>query len=148
MEMTVVTLLFQGIPEIIALVIFILAFNDDLKEWKKGVVIGIILAVLIFFIRKLQLSFGFHTFLAASICFIIMYLLFNIDIIRLIKGLLIGTILVFIGEEVSFGFLLILNFAPQEIMNNKFLWILSGWLNFIFLMIITLLLYIKNKKKC
>ncbi|MDK2986698.1 MAG: hypothetical protein PWQ96_2342 [Clostridia bacterium] len=148
MEIPFISLIFQGIPEMIAFSILILTINNDLKEWKKGIVMGIFLAFTMYFIRKLPLSFGIHTLTFASLTVIIFKIVFDYNVLTLIKSILLGVILLLIGEALSFTFLIkVLGYNMSEIVDNNFLWVASGWPQIFLLLFVSYLFYLRNTKK-
>ncbi|MBZ4688570.1 MAG: hypothetical protein JG764_2203 [Clostridiales bacterium] len=147
MEIPFISLIFQGIPEMIAFSILILTINNDLKEWKKGILVGIFFAVALFFIRKLPISYGIHTLLITFLAVIVFKNFFDFNIFVLIKSILLGEVLIFIGEMISFAFLSkVLGYNISELVDNHVLWVVSGWPQ-IFLLLFVSYLFRNTKKR-
>lgn len=148
LEIPFISLIFQGIPEVVALSILILVVNGDLKEWKKGVVVGVFLAIAVFFIRKLPISFGIHTLIFTLLATIVFKKIFDFNLLILIKTIFLGEVLIFAGEAISFTFLTrVIGYHMSDILNNYFLRVASGLFQILLLLFASYLFYLRNTKK-
>lgn len=147
MEIPFLSLLLQGIPEMIAFSIFVLAMNGDLKNWKKGVVVGVSLAITVFLIRKFPVSYGLHTLILMMLSTVLFKILFNFDLIKIIKSILICAIILGIGEVSSYLiFINLFGYSAQELTGNIVVWIVSGWPQIILLLVFAYIFYAKGSK--
>lgn len=72
MKISFVSLLFQGIPEITAIVILAFVIAEIPLKWYKAFLIGTILAFCMYVVRLLPIPFGFHSILLLFLLFIVL----------------------------------------------------------------------------
>lgn len=147
MENSVLALFLQAIPEAIAFSMLVLAMNKDMQNWKEAVLVGVILALVLYFIRMLPISFGIHTLIFIGLAIIAYNMVLNIKFTTVVKAVLLGTLLVVVGEALSFFVIVkVMGFTFEELTSSAFLWIISGWLHIIMMFLAAYLLY-KNAGK-
>lgn len=73
MKIPFLALLFQGIPEQIAVVALAFVIAKIPLEWKKIVPIGAALAVSSYFLRLLPITFGVHTIIIMGLLFLLLF---------------------------------------------------------------------------
>ena len=148
MENSVLALFLQAIPEGIAFSVLVLAMNKDVKNWKEVVLVGVILALILHFIRMLPLSFGIHTLLFIGLAIISYNLVLNIKFITVVKAVLLGTLLVIVGEALSFFIIVnVMGFTFEELASSAFLWIISGWVHIIIIFMVAYFLFKKGMRE-
>jgi hypothetical protein len=72
MNIPFVSLLFQGIPEITAVVILAFVIARVPLKWNKALLLGTILAFCVYVVRLLPIPFGSHTILLLFLLFIVL----------------------------------------------------------------------------
>lgn len=121
--------LIQGIPESSGIVAFSLALLRVPLRWKRIILVGTVLALIIFAVRSLPFILGIHT--AAAIFFLV---------IVINRATHLPVTKIFISVFVSFSTLLLLEFVIMGIFfaatgfdpnstiveNDNVLWVLSG----------------------
>lgn len=146
MENSVLALLLQAVPEMIAFSMLVLAMNKDMKNWKEAVLMGVILALVLHFIRMLPLSFGIHTLIFIGLAIISYNLVLNINFTTVVKAVLLGTLLVIVGEALSFLIIVnVMGFTFEELTSSAFLWIISGWVHIIIIFMVAHFLFKKGR---
>ncbi|UMZ74242.1 hypothetical protein [Natranaerofaba carboxydovora] len=142
MEMTLPVLFFLSIPEMIALSLFVLALNKSLNYWKKGVIVGVFLALTVYCLRLIPITFGVHTLILISLSVTIFFIVFNLNLIKTILSVLLGQLIIIIGE--FFSIVIIpnrLGISNEDIFENSVLWITFGWFSVILVIIVTFIIY-------
>ncbi|WP_028308724.1 hypothetical protein [Desulfitibacter alkalitolerans] len=148
MENSVLALFLQAIPEGIAFSVLVLAMNRDMKNWKEVVLVGVILALILHFIRMLPLSFGIHTLIFIGLAIITYNLVLKINFTTVVKAVLLGTLLVVVGEALSFLIIVkVMGFTFEELTSSAFLWIISGWVHIIIIFIVAYFLFKKGGRE-
>ncbi|MBS3969315.1 MAG: hypothetical protein KGZ94_04265 [Clostridia bacterium] len=148
MENSVLALFLQAIPEMIAFSMLVLAMNRDMKNWKEAVLMGVILALALHFIRMLPISFGIHTLIFIGLAIISYNLVFKINFTIIVKAVLLGTLLIVFGEALSFLLIIkVLGFTFEELTSSAFLWITSGWLHIIMTLVVAYFLFKKGRRE-
>ncbi|MCR6546251.1 hypothetical protein [Dehalobacterium formicoaceticum] len=128
MEMSVFRLIFYGIPEYIALVALAYAIARINFEWPRIALIGVFLAFTTFLIRLLPITFGVHTLIIVGLFTFYLTVYAKIDVLRSVSTVLITYfMLVFIEAGSRSLTLSLLNLSMDEVKNNDFLIIVTGW---------------------
>ena len=150
-EDTVLTLFLQAIPEMIAFSLLVVVITKDLKNWKKAVLVGVILVVALHFIRMVpDVVFGVHTIIFMCLAVILYRLVLNVHVAKIIVAMILGLLVIFAGEALTF--LVIIGFTGlsiDEIMSDTYWRLASGWSHIIMMFAITYFLYrriIKEKR--
>ena len=86
MASEVVRFIIHTLPECIIWAIFILAVINRLEEWKKGIFIGLLIAVVTIIVRPL-VGIGPHVFVMFLVIFVLFYFFFKPSIFAVIKGI-------------------------------------------------------------
>lgn len=94
-------LVFQSIPESIVLVVLGLGLLGEYPGIPSIVVIGVIGSVTSYFIRRLPLEFGVHTFLSIIVLAVLMRFILKIAVSKGILAAFLGILAVGIIESVS-----------------------------------------------
>ena len=142
MEITLPVLFFLSIPEMIAFSLFVLTINKSLKHWKKGVIIGVFLALAVYCLRLIPITFGVHTLILISLSVTIFFIVFNLNLIKTILSVLLGQLIIIVGE--FFSIVIIpnrLGISNEYIFENCVLWIAFGWFSVILVIIVTFILH-------
>ncbi len=105
MKIPLLALLFQGIPEQIAVITLALILARTRLEWKKIVLLSIILAFTAYFVRMFPITFGIHTIILIGLLFVFLIQLFQTSVIVALKSSLISMLILIIVEYVSFTIL-------------------------------------------
>ncbi|NPV93318.1 MAG: hypothetical protein HPY50_21370 [Firmicutes bacterium] len=147
-ELNLLNLFLQGIPEAIAMVAVIFAINNFQFDWKKIILIAVLQGFTIYLVRKLPLTYGIHPpIVILSITIYILLFSKNSFIRILIPSCL--TFLALAGMEtiVTLPILSILGISVEEASKNNLLWILMGWPQIIGLSIIAFFINRSNRER-
>ena len=141
-------LFLMAIPEMIAFSLLVVVITKDLKNWKKAIFVGVVLAVALHFIRMLPIAFGVHTSLAMILAVTLYKIALDTDLAMVMKAVIIGTLLIALGEFLfyllSIGFV---GLAFEEIGNSIFWRIVLGYFPIVFLILGTTYLLFRKKNK-
>ncbi|NLT95017.1 MAG: hypothetical protein GXW85_05695 [Clostridia bacterium] len=120
LELPLMGLIFQGIPEQIGVVMVAFAIANLPFNIKKIFFSGSILAICAYFIRMLPITFGVHTVVLVGLLIFILYRFGNVNINASIFSVLISFLLLIIYEMLSFS--VIVNrtgLSYEEILMNQ-----------------------------
>ncbi|ATW24585.1 hypothetical protein [Candidatus Formimonas warabiya] len=127
MKLTLWGLLFQGIPECIALVTLVFVIAKARIDWKKIVLLGVLIGCVFYVLRMLPITFGIHTIVGIGLLIFLLTFLEKIDLVRAIIAVLLGNAFLILAETVCFwGINVIFHLPWDEISNNQFLMTLTG----------------------
>ncbi|ATW24586.1 hypothetical protein [Candidatus Formimonas warabiya] len=127
MKMTLLELLFQGIPEQISLVLLTFLISKAKVDWKRIVVMGIFMACFIYLIRLLPITFGVHTIIAIALLIFIMVYLEKISLVRSVISVILVYVFLIFAETICFRMISTLfQLSWDQIRNNEILMIISG----------------------
>ena len=146
-KLSFISLIFQAIPEGIALTALVFAFLKLKLNWTQVAFIGILFGLVSFSIRYLPLSFGVHT----VILIFLLSLLIKIKTDKQISLILIQVILSFvilaIGELVLVGGLLAVTKLPwEQVENSQWLRVFFGLPHILLMLVIALVKNLANSK--
>lgn len=101
LQLTFLELFIRAIPECLLFVFAVYAFSNTKIDKRKYFIASATLAVTIFIIRELPISYGVHTLLNIMALIIIATTINKIDIIKSIKSGIITAVLLFVCEGVN-----------------------------------------------
>ncbi len=137
MEMSLFRLIFYGIPENIAIVAIAFALAKAKFEWKRIVLMGILMALTAYVIRLIPVTFGVHTIVCLGLLVFLLSYFAKVDLTRTITSVLITYIILALVETISRSILLkLLNWSIEDVMNNELLITLTGLPEVVLLFII------------
>lgn len=140
MKLPIIQWLLQGIPESLALAAFGLALAKEKLEIRKITIMGIILAVFLYIIRLLPLTFGVHSILSMFSLALLLTFFIKIRFSRSLLYALIVIITLAAAETVFFSLIFsITGISYEELAKNIFLYIAGGWPQIILIFILALL---------
>jgi len=127
MKISLVSLIFQGIPESIALVVLAFFVAKAKVKWPMAILLGGILAVSAFFIRMLPVTFGLHTIVNIVLLLLFVTYFGRVNLISATVAVFLSFfILVFVETVIHYAMYSILNLSFEEISKNQVLMIISG----------------------
>lgn len=139
MKLPVLLWLLQGIPECLGDITLALALAGEKLDIRKIAPLGIILAVIMYAVRLLPLSFGVHSIFFMFVIAILLNLFIKV---RFSKGLLSALIVVITLAAAEAVFLTLMlsltGLSYEEHAGNMFLYIVGGWPQVILLFILAL----------
>lgn len=127
MEIPLLALLFQGIPESIG--IALLAYVIAGVPLKKGriVVLGLIYAFSAYFIRLIPATFGVHSIFLLGIMFIYLIKVEACSVLTALKAGLVSQVVLIVIETIFLSINMSLTgLPPEELLNNIILRIITG----------------------
>ena len=132
---SILLILFRSIPEMIAFSLIVLVMTKDAKNWKRAILIGVILAVIGYF--DVQIT------AIMALALALFHLALDAKITRVIGGVLLGAALLIIGNLLfTFVFaVFFLEFTLEMITNNTFFHIVLGWPNIILMLVVAYILF-------
>lgn len=105
MEIPLIALILQGIPEQIALVTLTFVLARVRLEWKNIVMFGILLAFTAYVLRLLPITFGIHTIIIMGMLFVFSIHFYQAPLLTSLKASLLGMLVLIIVEFVCFTLL-------------------------------------------
>ncbi|KUO64103.1 MAG: hypothetical protein APF84_08315 [Gracilibacter sp. BRH_c7a] len=108
MRIPLLALIFQGIPEQIAVVTLVFVLTRIRLEWKKIVLFGIILAFAAYVLRLFPITFGIHTIVLIGLQFVFLVQLYQAPVIIALRGTLIAFLIFIVIEYICFTLLIYL----------------------------------------
>lgn len=138
MEMSLLRLIFYGIPESIALVALAFAIAKAKFEWKIIVFMGVILACTAYVLRRIPITFGVHTIVCIGLLILLLNYFAKVDLTRSITSALLTIIVVSIVETASRMITIkLLDWSIEEVMKNELLITVTGIPEVIFLFLVS-----------
>ena len=126
MEMSFAALIFQGIPEMIAVATLGFSMAKLDLAWRRIVIIGCAMGLLAFIIRLLPVTFGVHTIVLLVMIIISLNKFGATHFVAIISGLLSFLTLVICETLVSLVIFGIFELSPVVVAQNDFLKIITG----------------------
>ncbi|AFM42316.1 hypothetical protein Desaci_3426 [Desulfosporosinus acidiphilus SJ4] len=118
-SMPFISLIFQGIPEQIALTVLAFTIANAKMKWPKIVTIGTCLAIAAYLVRKLPVPFGLHTIILIILLFLFLVFWAKGDIAISFLGSTLGFLILIGYELVCVSTLIkIFNIDPDTLMTN------------------------------
>lgn len=141
MNIPLLALLLQGIPEQIAVVTLSFVIARIPLNWKKIVGIGLILAFLAYLIRLTPIAFGVHIIILVILLSSMLFKISNGNLSLSLIASLVSFLTLAFFELVSLSLsMLLFHLTPTELYTNELLRIILGEPHVIFLLIFTFLL--------
>lgn len=106
MKIPLIALILQGIPETIAVATLAFVIARIPLEWKKLVLIGVILAFTSYVLRLFPITFGIHTILSIGLLFILLIKLGRSNINTALISSLLSYLAIIITETVCVSILM------------------------------------------
>lgn len=148
MELTVIKLVFQALPESIALISLSFAIIGLKLELKNVLMVGITQTIAAYLVRLANLTFGVHTVILIVILATLLNLIMKVKLSRSMLSALLSIVLLAVSETVLVLILLqVTGFQIEQVTQNTVIWILFGWPHIIFLFILAMLINIWRKKR-
>ncbi|MGI6712658.1 MAG: hypothetical protein ACOX4L_08080 [Bacillota bacterium] len=142
MKMTLIRLVLQGIPENIALVTLGFVLVKAKIEWKKIIVLGVILAISAFLVRLLPITFGLHTIINIILMVGFLNYFAKADITKsVVVSLACYIILILLETIIGYIIISFLDISLKTVLKNDFLVVLWGILQVICLFLISHIIY-------
>ncbi|WP_206811063.1 hypothetical protein [Paradesulfitobacterium ferrireducens] len=127
MNIPILALIFQGIPEQIALVTLAFVIKRMPLKWKLIVPIGLVLAIVSFLIRLLALPFGLHTIFIVILLFISLIWAGKGDISLSLLASLLSVLALILFESLSLSILMpLLGITSESLLTDFVLRIFLG----------------------
>jgi hypothetical protein len=148
-NISLLSAIFQGIPESVALAFLALVLLKVRLDWKVIFIIGIIHTCAAYIIRMLPFAFGVHTvLLVLTLSFVVMFFTKK-DIIEVVPMVLIVFILLITYEFVAFSLITnMLNVSFEMLFENEFIRIFIGFPQTLLLFLTGLIvLYIRKQRR-
>lgn len=102
MEIPLPSLIFQGIPEQIAIVTLALVIVDIPLKCNKVILTGITLAFIAYILRLFPITFGVHTIILMVLLFIMMIRFYQAPLLISLRAILISFFVLIIVEYICF----------------------------------------------
>jgi hypothetical protein len=146
MKIPLLALIFQGIPEQIAVATLAFVIANIPLSWKKIMVIGVILAVSSYLIRLMPITFGIPTVLLMGVLCILLLLLGKSNLNSSLLASLLSFLSLIIAETVAVAIQTnLLKISIEAILNNLTLRIITGYPHILIILGLAAIIYkIKN----
>lgn len=142
MKIPLLALIFQGIPEQIAVVTLAFVLAKVPLRRNRIVLTGICLAFTVYVVRLFPISFGVHTFILTGLLFIYLSQVENVGIVTSLKACLITMLILIITETVCFTILMSMFQITSEIMTtDTTVRIITGWPQVLILFLLAFILH-------
>jgi len=143
MKIPLISLIFQGIPEMIGLCAVSFSMLNLKLEWKKIVPMGIILALSAYFVRLLPITPGIHTFILIIFLVTALRIVTQHTLTKIFYAVFIASIILAVAEFVFNQLIIIaLNINYEKAMSDPIIWTFMGLPQIIILFTVALT---KNK---
>ena len=148
MRIPVLALIFQGVPEQVAITALACVLVKAKLHWKKIVPLSVILVGINYFLRLLPIAFGIHTLALIVLLIIFMILWLKIDLLRAIIGSLVSYLTLIIVETACLAVIVpMFKITPEVLGTNWVVRTLVGIPQLILLSLITFLIHKLRVKK-
>ncbi|KJS21048.1 MAG: hypothetical protein VR72_12050 [Clostridiaceae bacterium BRH_c20a] len=145
MVMSFKQMIFFGIPEGISVALFAFVLSKAELEWKKIILIGVVLPFTAYLLRLLPITFGVHTIVYMGVLFFMLNRSGNVDIMSSTLNSIITMLTLIILEVVtSLGIMNLFKISPVEIEKNILLNMLVFYPHVIIMFILSYILRIKG----
>ncbi len=149
MMTSIISILLQHTPQAIAILLLSIVFLNKEIRWKSIILLGLFSAIVVFFVRSLQITFGIHSIIFILIFTIGINFLYSSKFIETLISVIKSFIILAIYEVVIlnlYAYLNIFNFRIENI-DNQPIMKSALMLPTVILVLITALLlyYYKNK---
>jgi len=142
MKIPVLALIFQGIPEQIAIITLACVLVNAELIWKRIVPISVVIVAINYFLRLLPITFGVHTVILIGLLVVFMATSLKIDIIRAIIGSLVSYLILIIVETLCLAVIIpMFGLTPEAIITDWIVRTLVGLPQLILLLVIAFLIH-------
>jgi len=142
MKIPVLALIFQGIPEQIAIITLACVLVNAELIWKRIVPISVVIVAINYFLRLLPITFGVHTVILIGLLVVFMATSLKIDIIRAIIGSLVSYLILIIVETLCLAFIIpMFGLTPEAMITDWIVRTLVGLPQLILLLVIAFLIH-------
>ncbi len=133
--------LFQGVPELLALTALAIVLGGKKLEWKSTLTIGLALAVLVFLVRLLPVTFGIHFVIFLVILAALLHMRLKIKFSRCLLISLVAGLMLAVSETICVSLLTLATGIPYQQASEDFiLQFVFGWPHIILLFLLALAL--------
>ena len=125
-----VLFLMQGIPESMGLIAITMALAGSPLRWGRIMAAGTVMALIIYLIRLLPITFGLHTVAAMLLLALFIIKTTNVPATSIFLGIFAGCAILAILETAIFeAFVFFTKADPGKVISNKLLWTELGMLH-------------------
>ncbi|RNC29843.1 MAG: hypothetical protein AWM53_00061 [Candidatus Dichloromethanomonas elyunquensis] len=148
MKIPILALIFQGIPEQMAVAALAFVIANIPLVWKRIALIGTIVACSAYVLRLLPITFGIHTVLIMSLLFILLIVIGKGNINSSLIASLISFLSLIIAETISLSLLMpLLNVDLQSLTTDSTARIIIGLPQEVIIILLAFVIFkIKNRK--
>ncbi|HHV64131.1 MAG TPA: hypothetical protein GXX46_03525 [Peptococcaceae bacterium] len=141
-------LIFQGIPEQIALVTLAFVLAKLKLEWPKIILFAMVLTFTAYFIRYFSPTFGIHTIVLMGMLFIFFVERYNVPVIKSLKISVSVAVILIITESILLNSLMKLFSLSFEVLNENIIYrILITWPQVLILFLLSFIIIIWRRRK-
>lgn len=127
LQMSLFSLVFQGIPEQIAVAALAFVIARAELDWKKIGLVGVILAVIAYIVRLLPVTFGVHTVVLIMLLFLLVNKFGQVNLVLSIVSAIISFfVLVIVETVIHLAFFTLAKLPVEAVLNNDILNALIG----------------------
>ncbi len=142
MKIPLLALIFQGIPEVIAIITLAYVIANVPLVWKKIIPAGILLAFVSYGVRLLPITFGVHTIILIGLTFFILMFLGKSSVNPALIASIISMLAITVAEAVCLSLLMPLFGVTSEILfTNTIIRILISWPQVLVMLILAFVTY-------
>lgn len=143
MEMSLLRLVFYGIPESIAIVALAYTVAKVKYDWKKIIYMGTFIACFTFVMRLTPITFGVHTIVSLGILIFFLNYIGKVELKKTIISVLVTYIVLAVVETFSRMMTMkLLNWSIDEVMKDEGLITITGIPEIIF---VALIIFVTRK---
>ncbi len=122
-----VLFMLQGIPEMTGAVALCMILARVNLSWKRALIVGLILSLLIYAVKSTTVFWGFHCLLALLIIMIYLFRYCNVPIyLAFTASIITQTILLILENIFVLISFYVLSLNKEIILTNQFYWFLQG----------------------
>ena len=148
MKIPLLALVFQGIPEQIAIITLACVLVKAELVWKRIVPISVVIVAINYFLRLLPITFGIHTVILIGLLVVFMVAWLKVDMIRAIIGSLVSYLILIIVETLCLAVIIpMFGLTPGVLTSNWVVRTLVGLPQLILLLAIAFLIHKLRKLK-
>ncbi len=148
MRIPFIALILQGIPETIAIVTLSFIIAKIPLQWKKIVLIGVVIALTSYVIRMFPVTFGIHTILLISLLFIFLIKLGRSSINTALIASLLSYLAIILAETACVSILMpVFGVTPEVLFTNTTVRILISYPQVLVMFMLSYILFKIRAKK-
>ena len=149
MQLPVLAWLLQGVPECLACTALVMIIVTGRLQWEKIIIIGLCLAVLVYLVRLLPITYGVHTILSTILLAVLVTKIGKARFIRSLAGALFAVFVIAITESFSHWLIFGNGVVTQEDMaSSVYYGIVMGLPQIVTLSLLAFIFKIQLKGKC